>query len=160
MNKNSIDKLFFEKNGYIQLSNIIKKDQVFNRLSEEIISETNKFYSENLNQIKRLGGYLTGNLELLPDNKLSQVWNILCDENFQNIFENITGKKISNFDVKYSGNIVLPNKGNQHFHTDGILKQNKLILNIAIHEIDSSNAPTEIVPGTHNKEIKYWKFYL
>ena len=71
MNKNSIDKLFFEKNGYIQLSNIIKKDQVFNRLSEEIISETNKFYSENLNQIKRLGGYLTGNLELLPDNKFS-----------------------------------------------------------------------------------------
>ena len=113
-----------------------------------------------LNQIKRLGGYLTGNLELLPDNKLSQVWNILCDENFQNIFENITGKKISNFDVKYSGNIVLPNKGAQHFHTDGPLKSNKLILNIAIHEIDSINAPTEIVPGTHSKEIKYWKFYL
>ena len=36
MNKNSIDKLFFEKNGYIQLSNIIKKNQVFDLLSEEI----------------------------------------------------------------------------------------------------------------------------
>lgn len=160
MNKNSIDKLFFEENGYIKLSNIIKKNQAFDLLSEKIISETNKFYSENFSQIKKFGGYITGNLELLPDNKLKQIWNILCDENFEKVFEDITGKKISNFDVKYSGNIVLPDKGVQHFHTDGPLKSNKLILNIAIHEIDSINAPTEIVPGSHSREIKYWKFYL
>ena len=54
---------------------------------------------------------MTGNLELLPDKKLSEVWNILCDEDFENSFEKIVGKKLSNFNIKCSGNIVLPNKG-------------------------------------------------
>ncbi len=159
MIKNSIEKNFLEKNGYIKLSNLINNEN-FDRLSKQIMLETNKFYEENLDRIKDLGGYLTGNLELLPDNKLLEMWNILCDENFKSIFKNIIGKDISNYDVKCSGNIVLPNKGFQHFHTDGPLKSNKIILNLAIHEIDLMNAPTEIVPGTHNREIKYWKFYL
>ena len=159
MTKNSTEKNFFEKNGYILLSSKINNKD-FDKLCEKIIFETNKYYSENINKIKSLGGYLTGNLELLPDKKLSEVWNILCDEDFENSFEKIVGKKLSNFNIKCSGNIVLPNKGYQHFHTDGPLKSNKIILNLAIHDIDLSNAPTEIVPGTHNRNIKYWKFYL
>jgi hypothetical protein len=159
MIKNSIKKNFFEKNGYIKLSNLIDSE-VFDRLSEQIIFETNKFYNENLVRIKELGGFLTGNLELLPDKKLTDIWNIICDKSFQGTFKNIIGKEISKFDVKCSGNIVLPNKGFQHFHTDGPLKSNKIILNIAIHEIDLMNAPTQVVPGSHNREIKYWKFYL
>tara|TARA_B100000989_G_scaffold44741_1_gene28539 strand:- start:110 stop:886 length:777 start_codon:yes stop_codon:yes gene_type:complete len=159
MIKNSIEKDFFEKNGYIQLSSKINNKD-FDRLCEQIIFETNKFYSENFKKIKNLGGYLTGNLELLPDKKLTDLWNIICDKDFENTFEDITGKKLSNFNIKCSGNVVLPNKGYQHFHTDGPLKSKKIILNLAIHEIDLTNAPTEIIPGTHNRDIKYWKFYL
>ena len=159
MIKNSIEKDFFEKNGYIQLFNKINNKD-FDNLCDQIIFETNKFYSENLDKIKKLGGYLTGNLELLPDKKLIDIWNVLCNEDFENTFEDITGKKLSNFNIKCSGNIVLPNKGYQHFHTDGPLKSNKIILNLAIHEIDLNNAPTQIIPGTHNRDIKYWKFYL
>ena len=159
MIKNSIEKNFFERNGYIQLSNKINNKD-FDSLCDQIIFETNKFYSENLDKIKNLGGYLTGNLELLPDKKLTEIWNVLCNEDFENTFEDITGKKLSNFNIKCSGNIVLPNKGYQHFHTDGPLKSNKIILNLAIHEIDLNNAPTQIIPGTHNRDIKYWKFYL
>ena len=159
MIKNSIEKNFFERNGYIQLSNKINNKD-FDSLCDQIIFETNKFYSENLDKIKNLGGYLTGNLELLPDKKLTEIWNVLCNEDFENTFEDITGKKLSNFNIKCSGNIVLPNKGYQHFHTDGPLKSKKIILNLAIHEIDLNNAPTQIIPGTHNRDIKYWKFYL
>ena len=46
-------KNFFEKNGYIQLSNKINNED-FDRLCEKIIFETNKFYSENLDKIKNL----------------------------------------------------------------------------------------------------------
>ena len=159
MIKNSIEKDFFEKNGYIQLSNKINNKD-FDSLCDQIIFETNKFYSENLDKIKNLGGYLTGNLELLPDKKLIDIWNVLCNEDFENTFEDIIGKKLSDFNIKCSGNIVIPNKGYQHYHTDGPLKSNKIILNLAIHEIDLNNAPTQIIPGTHNRDIKYWKFYL
>ena len=159
MIKNSTEKDFFEKNGYIQLSNIINNNN-FDRLCDQIIFETNKFYSENLDKIKNLGGYLTGNLELLPDKKLNDIWNVLCNKDFENTFEEVTGKKLSNFNIKCSGNIVLPNKGYQHFHTDGPLKSKKIILNLAIHEINLNNAPTQIIPGSHNRNIKYWKFYL
>ena len=50
MIKNSIEKDFFEKNGYIQLSNKINNKD-FDILCEQIIFETNKFYSENLDKI-------------------------------------------------------------------------------------------------------------
>ena len=159
MIKNSIKKIFFNKNGYIKLSNF-NDNKIFHRLSNEVILETNEFYKKNLFKIKELGGYLTGNLELLPNNKIIQIWNIICNENFKNTFKKIIGKEISKFNLRYSGNIVLPNKGFQHFHTDGPLRSNKIILNVAIHEIDLMNAPTEIVPGTHNRKIKFWKFYL
>ena len=159
MIKNSIEKDFFKKNGYIQLPNKINNKD-FDILCDQIIFETNKFYSENLDKIKNLGGYLTGNLELLPDKKFTDIWNVLCNKDFENTFEDIIGKKLSDFNIKCSGNIVLPNKGYQHYHTDGPLKSNKIILNLAIHEIDLNNAPTQIIPGTHNRDIKYWKFYL
>ena len=64
---------------------------------------------------------MTGNLELLPDKKLTEYGSYMCKD-FENTFEDITGKKLFNFNVKCSGNIVLPNKGYQHFHTDGPLK--------------------------------------
>ncbi len=160
MNKNSLDKTFFKENGYIQLNNIIKQDNEFNRLSQEIIKETNVYFQKNLADIKKLGGYLTGNLELLPDKKIKDIWNILCNEEFKKKFEFLTEKKISDLNIKYTGNIVLPKKGYQHFHTDGPLKSNRLIVNVAIHQINKTNAPTEIVPSTHNRKIKFWKFYL
>ena len=62
MTKNSTEKNFFEKNGYILLSSKINNKD-FDNLCEKIIFETNKYYSENINKIKSLGGYLTGNLD-------------------------------------------------------------------------------------------------
>ena len=44
-------------------------------------------------------------------------------EDFENSFEKIVGKKLSNFNIKCSGNIVLP-QGYQHY-TDGPLKSNE-----------------------------------
>ena len=48
MTKNSIEKKFFEKNGYIQLSNKINNED-FDRLCEKILFETpcKGFFSTN-----------------------------------------------------------------------------------------------------------------
>jgi len=159
MSKNSTEKIFFEKNGFIKL-NIKIKSKNFDKLCDEIIEETNEFYLKNFDKIKKLGGYLTGNLELLPSKKLIHIWKILCNRSFKKTFKDIFGKKISDFDVKFSGNIVLPKKGYQHFHTDGPLRSKKIILNVAVHDIDTSNAPTEILINTHNRKMKYWEFYF
>ena len=159
MNLNFQDKSSFEENGYISLQNFLRKEE-FHTISEEIINEANQFYLSKNEEIKKLGGYLTGNLELLPDGKIFKLWDMMCNEEFKKKFKEIIGNDLSNFNVKCSGNIVLPNKGKQHFHTDGPIKSDKIIINLAIEEINSLNAPTEIVLGTHKKKIQYWKFYL
>ena len=81
MTKNSIEKIFFEKNGYIQLSSKINNKD-FDILCEQIILETNKFYLENLDKIKNLGAkqffLKEGPLAILPykKDKFSVVWSI------------------------------------------------------------------------------------
>ena len=58
-------KLFFDKNGFIILKNLLNNKNsftLFDQVKNEIIME----YNSNYIEIKKLGGFLTGNLDLKP----------------------------------------------------------------------------------------------
>ena len=69
-------KLLFDKNGFIVLENLLNNKNsftLFDRVKSEIIDE----YDTNYNEIKKLGGFLTGNLDIKPSKEIVKIWEIL-----------------------------------------------------------------------------------
>jgi len=147
----------FSNQGFLIFNNFLKSKEFsktcveINKNIEKIINKTN---------LEKIGGFLIGNLNVYPGRFSKKILDMLVKENFYGIIENITQKKINQLVIRVGGNLVLPGKGDQHFHTDGNFNQNMYLAIIATSDVTNENAPTEIVLDYHNNDIPYWKFLL
>ena len=147
----------FSNEGFLILDNFIKSQEFkqtcieINQNLENIINKTN---------LKKIGGFIIGNLNVYPGRYSKKILDMLVRENFYEIIENITQKKRDQLVIRAGGNLVLPSKGDQHFHIDGNFNQNMYLATIATSDVTNENAPTEIVLDYHNNHIPYWKFLL
>ena len=147
----------FSNEGFLIFNNFLKSKEFkktcieINQNLESIINKIN---------LKKIGGFLIGNLNVYPGRYAKKILDMLARENFYEIIENITKKKREQLVIRAGGNLVLPGKGEQHFHTDGNFNQNMYLAIIATSDVTNENAPTEIVLDYHNKDIPYWKFLL
>ena len=85
---------------------------------------------------------------------------VLKKKGLNKIVKNITGKGLNSFDILFGGNLSLPFKFNQHFHTDGNFNDKMILINVATSDVDLNSGPTEIVLKSHKKNLKYWKFLI
>tara|TARA_Y100000590_G_scaffold6631_1_gene8600 strand:- start:3684 stop:4466 length:783 start_codon:yes stop_codon:yes gene_type:complete len=152
-------KFFFNKNGYIILPKFLVSE-FYDKSFEKVNSEVNDEYLSNYKQIKKLGGFLTGNLDLLPSQIILDIWTEIRKSNINEIFKHIFDKNIENFDVKFAGNISIPKKGSQLYHTDGPKKSRKILIGVPIEDLNEIDGPTELIPGSHIDQIPFWQFYL
>ena len=153
---NSKDKFFFEENGYLVKSGLENNDN-FNILSNKFKIELDKI---PLDELKKLGGFNAGNLNIDPGIIGYQIYRIIKDHNFETFFYNIVGETIDNYQIKIGGNLNLPNSSFQYFHTDGAWNPRMFVLNIATSKIDFNNGPMEIYEKSHRNFLPYWKFFF
>ncbi len=149
-----MNKLFEEFNakGFIILRDFISDESfssVCKDLKEEVLVEFGK--------LKKTGGSLMGNLNVSPGVYAKTIFQKFNTQKFQEIIEQISRKKISNFDVISGGNLNFQYKYNQHFHTDSKFKDSFLIVNVVTEDIYEDNGPLEILPGTQKENFPYWK---
>ena len=60
--------------------------------------------------------------------------------------------------VVLGGNVNLPGSVNQRWHTDALHSDQFLLANIPLVDITNLNGPTEMLPRTHTKELKFAEF--
>ena len=152
-------KLLFNKNGFIILKNLLNNKNSFihfNKVKNDIIKE----YDLNYNEIKKLGGFLTGNLDLKPSKEIVKIWEILKQLKISEIIKELTNKSLDQYDIRYAGNVSLPRKGDQFYHTDGPKSTRKILIGVPIEDLNEIDGPTELVPGSHKQRISYWKFHI
>tara|TARA_B100001057_G_C22851531_1_gene951150 strand:- start:2520 stop:3296 length:777 start_codon:yes stop_codon:yes gene_type:complete len=152
-------KLFFDKNGFIILKNLLNNKNSFT-LFDQVKNEITKEYDSNYTEIKKLGGFLTGNLDLKPSKEIVKIWEILKELKISEIISELTNKSLNEYDIKYAGNVSLPNKGDQFYHTDGPKSARKILIGVPIEDLNEIDGPTELIPGSHKQRISYWKFHL
>jgi hypothetical protein len=147
----------FENNGYIIIKNFISSNNFI-----EISNKLNKDIESTLTHIKlkKFGGYQIGNINVNPGKYGRIIWNILIKNKLDNLVEKILDKKIKDYFIQPAGNLSLPKKGNQNFHTDGKFNSSMYLISVATSNIDENCGPTEIVKNSHTKNIPYWKFLL
>ncbi len=151
-------KNFFEKKGYIILNTKLDNDLLFNKLCDEIENRIN--HLAKISNIKKLGGYIVGNLNINQGPFGSRLYSLVFKKKLINFFEKITKKKINQFDIKFGGNLALSKKGTQQFHTDGKFTNEMYLVSIATENISLKNGPTEICVGSHMKPLSFWEFFF
>ena len=101
-----------------------------------------------------------GNLNVYPGKYGQEILDFIRNQKQINEIEAILGTKLEEFSIKYGGNLSLPNKGDQLYHTDGKYTQKMILLSLATEIIDENNGPTEVCSGSHKKNFKFWEFYF
>jgi len=156
--KKLIDKDFFYNNGYIILDTNLENNHNYNKLVDEINNDL-KLKLQN-NKLSKNGGYIMGNFGIDQGPYGPKLYSFIFKDEFIKIFEDLIKSKLNLFDILYGGNLVLPKKGNQHFHIDGSYTKKMFMISIVTEDINFENGPTEICVGSHKKEMKFWEFFF
>ena len=148
----------FKKNGYLHVKNFLTKNKKFIKYSSEI----NYLIQKKLQKvnIKNYGGSLIGNINVYPGKYGKKIFQLLEIGGLNKIIKNCTGMNLKNFDILYGGNLNLPKKHNQHFHTDGNYNDKMLIVTVATSDVKTVSGPTEVVLNSHKKKYSYLNFLL
>ncbi len=153
-----VNKSSFDKNGYVLLNTNLKGNLIFDKLCIEIESLLKKKIKTS--NIKNLGGYIVGNLNINQGHFGPKLYSIIFKNKFKKYFQTLTLKKFSLFDIRHGGNLTLPKKGNQMFHIDGGYKSEMYLVSIATENITLDNGPTEVCIGSHIKPKTFDEFFF
>ena len=153
-----LEKEKFEKNGCVILKTDFSHNENFKKIIKNIYSD---LAIEIKNEsIKKFSGYTMGNLNVYPGKYGHEILDFISSQKQIDEIEVILGSKIEDFSIKYGGNLSLPNKGAQLYHTDGKYNEKMILISIATEIIDENNGPTEVCLGSHKKNFKFWEFYF
>lgn len=151
-------KNLFDKKGYAIFNTKLNKNYKFNSIIKKIKKDL--LIQLNRKNLNNLGGFIMGNLNVNQGNYGPKLFSLVFKKNLTKNLEKILGNKINTFDVLYGGNLSLPNKGKQLFHTDGSYSQDMYLVSFATEDITKRNGPTEICLGTSARPLKYWEFFI
>ena len=155
----NIDFEKFKEDGFIIIPNFIKNsNEKFLEISSQLETKVKKQYSTI--DKNKFGGVIMGNLGVYPGELGNNIYEICLDNKLNEIVKKTLDKNLSDFQIFFGGNLCLPYSGGQNFHMDGKFNSEMFIFSIATSKITEKNGPTEIISGSHKKNIPYWKFVL
>lgn len=145
----------FEREGYIMLPGMVSKAKLAD-LANKLRSEFAR--AKEKGELFSGGGTISGHLNCFPGAASRFVFEELEQ---QGVFDLI--RKLSPAAVRQPNvgcNLNLPRSSPQNPHVDGYAATPFIIVNVAAVDTDISNGATEIVPGTHLRDYKYWQYAL
>jgi hypothetical protein len=155
----NIDYKRFKKNGFLIIPNFINSEyKEFIDLSDQLELEVKKKFSKI--DKSKFGGAIMGNLGVYPGKLGKKIYELCLRNKLNEIVYKTLGKNLNEFHVHLGGNLCLPNSGGQNFHIDGKFNNDVFLFSLATSKITDINGSTEIVSGSHKKNIPFWKFCL
>ena len=156
--KKTADRRSYNNDGYAILDTYLEHNKDFNDLIDEINNDLR--LKINYRELKKNGGFIMGNLGIDQGPYGPKFYSLIFKDQLIKILEELTEIKLDEFDMFYGGNLVLPNKGKQHFHIDGSYYKKMYMVSVVTEDIDYNNAPLEICLGSHKKYMKFWEFFF
>ena len=151
--KKTADRRSYNNDGYAILDTYLEHNKDFNDLIDEINNDLR--LKINYRELKKNGGFIMGNLGIDQGPYGPKFYSLIFKDQLIKILEELTEIKLDEFDMFYGGNLVLPNKGKQHFHIDGAYYKKMYMVSVVTEDIDYNNAPLEICLGSHKKYMKF-----
>jgi hypothetical protein len=144
---------FYAENGYAILRNVISKEKL-TALHDAVVEAYGE--AQRTGKLFKGGGGLTGHLNCLPGEVSRFAYDELVEKGVIDLLASMVPKPLGPMNVGLNYN--LPKSVAQHYHVDSEWTKEFYIVNVAMVDTDLVNGAIDLVPGTHKKFYKYWRF--
>jgi len=145
----------FAADGYFLVRNVVSAQKLAD-LHQKIVVKFD--LAMNNGALFSGGGLMSGHLNCFPGAESRFVYDALQESGIIDLIREIEPKttRMPNVGCNYN----LPNSVPQHFHADREFTRHFIIANVAVVDTVVANGAMEIIPGSHQKFYKYWRFAL
>ncbi|MCW3094988.1 MAG: hypothetical protein JWL77_606 [Chthonomonadaceae bacterium] len=145
----------FEKDGYFLVRNVVSP-QKLTELHQNIVTAFDK--AKETGDLFSGGGLMSGHLNCFPGEGSRFVYEALQERGIIDLIREIEPKATRMPNV--GCNFNMPHSVTQHYHADRDFTKAFMITNIAVVDTVVENGAMELIPGSHHKFYKYWRFAL
>ena len=145
----------FAEDGYVVIRNVVPREQL-SQLHGRLLG-----VFEEMKKSGRLfsgGGLISGHLNSFPGEESRFAYDALVEHGIIDLVKAVFPKAVRLPNV--GCNFNLPGSVTQHYHADRNFLDHFIIANVAVVDTDVRNGAIELVPGTHKKFYKFWRFAL
>lgn len=145
----------FAEDGYLIFRNVVSRERL-SQLHARILDEFER--SKASGRLFSGGGLISGHLNCFPGEESRFAYEALQEHGIIDLIKAIFPKAVRPPNV--GCNLNLPNSVAQHYHADRNFTDDFIIANVAVVDTDLANGAMDLVPGTHKKFYKFWRFAL
>ena len=143
----------FAEDGFVIFRDVVSKERL-SELRTRIAEEFDR--ARQTGHLFSGGGLISGHLNCFPGEGSRFAYQALDQHGIIELVKVIFPKAVRLPNV--GCNFNLPNSVTQHYHADRNFTDDFLIANVAVVDTDLANGAIDIVPGTHKKFYKFWRF--
>jgi ectoine hydroxylase-related dioxygenase (phytanoyl-CoA dioxygenase family) len=143
----------FAEDGYLIFRDVVSKEQL-SALRARIAEEFDR--ARHSGRLFSGGGLISGHLNCFPGEGSRFAYEALERHGIIDLIKVIFPKAVRMPNV--GCNFNLPGSVTQHYHADRNFLDDFLIANVAVVDTDLANGAIDVIPGTHKKFYKFWRF--
>ncbi len=143
----------FARDGYVVFRDVVSKQKLANlrvRLLDELES------SQRTGNLFTGGGAISGHLNCFPGEEARFAHDALIEHGIVDVVRELSPQSFG--PMRAGCNMNLPRSVAQHYHMDGIFREDFMIANVAVVDTDLVNGAIDVVPGTQQRFYKYCEF--
>jgi hypothetical protein len=141
--------------GYLVFRDVVPKGRLSD-LRTKILDEFER--AQRSGSLFSGGGLITGHLNSFPGEESRFAYDAVREHGIVDVIQALSAKSLRAPNV--GCNLNLPKSVAQHYHVDSAFTQDFMVCNVAVVDTDLENGAIDVLPGTHRKFYKYWRFAL
>jgi hypothetical protein len=145
----------FTESGYVVVKGVVCPDRL-RTLETALFAEFSRVMASG--QLFSGGGSISGHLNCFPGSESRFAYDALEESGLIHFIKTVFPK--ANRLPNVGCNFNLPKSVVQHYHADRNFLDHFVIANVAVVDTDVTNGAIDLIPGTHRKFYKYWRFVL
>lgn len=139
--------------GYVVFPNVVSKERL-SHLRARIMEEFER--SSGSGGLFSGGGLISGHLNCFPGEESRFAYRALEEHGIIDVIKSLFPRSLNA--VRVGCNLNLPGSVAQHYHADGPFTEDFLIANVAVVDTDLANGAIDVLPRTHRKFYKFWRY--
>lgn len=143
----------FAEDGYFVLKGVVSPEKLAT-LHQDIVTEFDN--AKKNGTLFSGGGLMSGHLNCFPGAGSRFVYDTLVERGIIDLIREIRPE--ANRLPNVGCNFNLPGSVTQHYHADRDFTKEFIIANVAVVDTTLQNGAIELIPGTHKKFYKFWRF--
>ncbi len=144
---------FFEEAGYLVFRSVVDKSRL-SALRDDLFAEYER--AGRTGALFSGGGRISGHLNCFPGAQSRFAYEALRDHGILDLIAKLNPRATGAPAV--GCNLNLPGSFPQHYHADGWYTGEFMIANVAVVDTVIENGAIDVLPRTHKKFYKFWRY--